>query len=132
MTMSSKRIKGCKVMLCTLSMLSNHFLYKFTTANPIKTLIVDEASQIEIGDYIPVFSKFSGTIRKTCFIGDDKQCKCFCIGLFCEAKVYHTLLVPPYGQEDLQDLQSIFEISHLRAYATFLNTQCMFLPACCC
>lgn len=32
--------------------------------------------------------------------------------------------VPPYGQEDLQDLQSIFEIAHLRKLALFLNTQC--------
>lgn len=35
-------------------------------------------------------------------------------------------LVPPYGQEDLQDLQSIFEIAHLRTNAIFLDTQCMF------
>ncbi|KAF5382186.1 hypothetical protein D9615_004444 [Tricholomella constricta] len=55
-------MKGCKVILCTLSMLSNRFINKFTSQNPIKTLIVDEASQIEI--------------------------------------------VPPFGQEDLQDLQN--------------------------
>ena len=34
------------------------------------------------------------------------------------------LLVPPYGQEDLQDLQSIFEIPHLREKVILLDTQC--------
>jgi hypothetical protein len=34
-------------------------------------------------------------------------------------------IVPPYGQEDLQDLQSIFEVAHLRQHALFLDTQCM-------
>ena len=34
------------------------------------------------------------------------------------------LLVPPFGQEDLQDLQSIFEVAHLQKYVQFLDTQC--------
>ena len=34
--------------------------------------------------------------------------------------------VPPYGQDDLGDLRSVFEIPHLREHAIFLNTQCMF------
>jgi hypothetical protein len=33
-------------------------------------------------------------------------------------------IVPPYGQEDLQDLQSIFEIPHLRRQVILLDTQC--------
>ena len=33
-------------------------------------------------------------------------------------------LVPPFGQEDLQDLQSIFEITHLRKQVILLDTQC--------
>ncbi|KAF8071840.1 P-loop containing nucleoside triphosphate hydrolase protein [Lyophyllum atratum] len=74
--MNPLAIKGCKVMLCTLSMLSNMHIRKFTTQNPIKTLIVDEASQIEIGNYVPLFVTFS-TLRKACFIGDDKQCTLF-------------------------------------------------------
>ncbi|OJA13627.1 hypothetical protein AZE42_03979 [Rhizopogon vesiculosus] len=46
-------------------MLSSFTLRKFggfTTA-PIKTLVIDEASQIETGDYIPLFTSHS-TIRK--------------------------------------------------------------------
>ncbi|KAF7336709.1 AAA-12 domain-containing protein [Mycena venus] len=107
--MSLARIKGCQVILCTLSMLSNPFLYKFTNQVPVNTIIVDEASQIEIGDYIPVFTKFQSTLRKMCFIGDDKQ-------------------LPPYGSEDLQDLQSIFEITHLCRLCLFLDTQYRMPP----
>lgn len=70
-------LQGVKVILCTLSMLSNSRITKFTKVNPLHTLVVDEASQIEIGDYISVFSDFKHTLRKVCFIGDDKQCKCF-------------------------------------------------------
>lgn len=40
---------------------------------PVHTVIVDEASQIELGDYLPLWSKFGNTIKKMVFIGDDKQ-----------------------------------------------------------
>ncbi|KDQ57105.1 hypothetical protein JAAARDRAFT_95213, partial [Jaapia argillacea MUCL 33604] len=76
----------------------------FTTLVPINTVIVDEASQIEIGDYLPLLHLFKPTLRKLVFIGDDKQ-------------------LAPYGQDDLGDLRSIFEIPHLRQGAIFLDTQ---------
>ncbi|KAJ6513134.1 P-loop containing nucleoside triphosphate hydrolase protein [Mycena sanguinolenta] len=107
--MSLSRISGCQVILCTLSMLSNKFIKKFVNQVPVNTIVVDEASQIEIGDYIPVFDRYGATLRKMCFIGDDKQ-------------------LPPYGQEDLQDLQSIFEITHLRRLCLFLDTQYRMPP----
>jgi regulator of nonsense transcripts 1 len=35
--------------------------------------------------------------------------------------------VPPFGQDDdPNNLPSIFEVGHLRGYAYFLNTQCLF------
>ncbi|KAJ7158645.1 P-loop containing nucleoside triphosphate hydrolase protein [Mycena filopes] len=101
-TMPLSRIKGCQVILCTLSMLSSRWLSKFTNQIPVNAIIVDEASQIEIGDYLPAFSNFQTSLRKICLIGDDKQ-------------------LPPYGQEDLQDLQSIFEVPHLRRFCLFLG-----------
>jgi regulator of nonsense transcripts 1 len=56
-----------------------------------------------------------------CFIGDDKQRK-----LKTLLKIKLTVSsVPPYGQEDLQDLQSIFEVPHLRRLCLFLDTQCI-------
>jgi hypothetical protein len=71
--LSPTRLTGCKVILCTLSMLSNTFMSKFTRFVPLRTLVIDEASQIQIGDYIPAFMTFSLSLRKVCFIGDDKQ-----------------------------------------------------------
>lgn len=72
----ASNLKGISVMLSTLSMLSNNFITTFTKAIPLHTLIVDEASQIEIGGYIPIFHSFKD-LRKMCFIGDDKQCESF-------------------------------------------------------
>jgi superfamily I DNA and/or RNA helicase len=60
-------------MLCTLSMLSNDRLDDFTRLVPVDTVIVDEASQIEVGDYFPMLFRFQNSIRKLVFIGDDKQ-----------------------------------------------------------
>ena len=46
----------------------------FTTLVPVQTVIIDEASQIEAGDYLPILAKYKTTLRKMVFIGDDKQC----------------------------------------------------------
>lgn len=101
-------------------MLSNYHLHKFTSKIPINYLVVDEASQINVSDYIAPLSTIP-TIQKLCFIGDDKQCE-FDIFL---SLYYLTLgLVPPYGQEEVEEVQSIFEISHLRTTALLLEMQC--------
>ncbi|KAF8843771.1 hypothetical protein BDN67DRAFT_896582 [Paxillus ammoniavirescens] len=67
-------LRGCPVVLCTLSMLSSDTLRRLGAFRmvPVRTVVVDEASQIEIGDYIPIFSTIT-TIRKVTFIGDDMQ-----------------------------------------------------------
>jgi len=90
-------------------MLSNSNIFKFTKEIPLKTMVVDEASQIEVGNYLSIFTNFKHSLRKLCFIGDDKQ-------------------LPPHGQEHLQDLQSIFEIPHLRKQVIFLDTQYRMPP----
>ncbi|KAJ6508011.1 AAA domain-containing protein [Mycena vitilis] len=64
-----------KVILCTLSMVSNHRISPIARLVPLQTVIVDEASQVEIGNYLPMIERFSTTLRKLVFIGDDKQCK---------------------------------------------------------
>ncbi|KAG0706771.1 P-loop containing nucleoside triphosphate hydrolase protein, partial [Suillus ampliporus] len=120
-----KHLQGCPVVLCTLSMLSSFMLLKqggFTAA-PLRTLVIDEASQIEIGDYIPMFTSHT-TIRKVCFIGDDKQYK----SSSCMSLHGLTFSVPPYGQEEIQELKSIFEVKHLKDHAIFLNTQYRMPP----
>ncbi|GJE88613.1 AAA domain-containing protein [Phanerochaete sordida] len=100
---ASKELAGCKVILCTLSMLSHPNIHLFTAKIPVKVMVVDEASQIAISGYIPPLNAFP-SLQKLCFIGDDKQ-------------------LPPYGQEQTASIQSIFEISHLRDQAIFLDTQ---------
>ncbi|KAF8126927.1 P-loop containing nucleoside triphosphate hydrolase protein [Boletus edulis] len=87
-------LNNCPVVLCTLSMLSSNVL---------------RASQIEIGDYIPIFSNFT-TIRRLSSLV--------------------IICIPPHGQDDIQELQSIFEVDHLTTQAStgkspfiFLDTQ---------
>ena len=64
-------------MLCTISMLSSGRLMQcgFTKVVPVQTVIIDEASQIEVGDYLPIFARYKTSLRKIVFIGDDKQCE---------------------------------------------------------
>lgn len=69
-----QRMLGCRVILCTLSMITNHRLGFITQQVPVDIVIVDEASQIEVGQYLPLLSRFQPTLRKMVFIGDDKQC----------------------------------------------------------
>jgi AAA domain len=70
-------LQGSEVILCTLSMISDPVLQKigFTQLVPITNVIIDEANQIEVGQYVPLFKTFGKTLRKICFVGDDKQCK---------------------------------------------------------
>lgn len=68
-------MQGCQVVLCTLSMLSHFKLPLFTSTARLSTLIIDEASQIGLGDYLSVLDKQATHLRKMVFIGDDKQCE---------------------------------------------------------
>ncbi|OBZ72566.1 Regulator of nonsense transcripts 1 [Grifola frondosa] len=103
---TSRLLLDSRVILCTLSMFSHYRLMPagFTRLVPVETVIVDEASQIEVGDYLPLLSKFGAKIKKLAFIGDDKQ-------------------LAPYGQDDLGVLKSIFEFDHLSKDSIFLDTQ---------
>ena len=64
-----------KVILCTISMLSTTrvVIAGFTRLVPVETVIVDEASQIELGSYLPILVRFTRDMKKLVFIGDDKQ-----------------------------------------------------------
>ena len=74
---NERLLLGSRVILCTMSMLSTNRLTKcgFTKIVPVQTVIIDEASQIEAGDYLPILAKYKTTLRKMIFIGDDKQRK---------------------------------------------------------
>ncbi|KAF7336708.1 Regulator of nonsense transcripts 1 [Mycena venus] len=99
-----QRMLHSRVVLCTLSMLSNPRLSAITRLVPLQTLMVDEASQVEIGDFVPMLYRFSRSLQKMVFIGDDRQ-------------------LPPHGADKIWSLQSVFEIPHLRKEAIFLDTQ---------
>ncbi|KAH9482282.1 ATP-dependent helicase upf1 [Psilocybe cubensis] len=101
---TSRQLLGSRVILCTLGMLSNPKLSNVTSLVPPQTVIFDEASQIEIGDYMSLLHRFKSSLQKLVFIGDDKQ-------------------LAPYGTSDIPELQSIFEKLHLRKAAVFLDTQ---------
>lgn len=102
----------------------------FARLVPVETIIVDEASQIELGGYLTILTRFRRDMKKLVFIGDDKQRESFFrmqSGLGIDARSLPAgLAVAPYGQEDLGSLAgSIFEQEHLRRDAVFLDTQCM-------
>lgn len=139
-TATENQLLESRVILCTLSMVSSFRISAITRLVPIETLIVDEASQVnvallfslprtsrhtkvEIGSFIPVISRFA--LKKLVFIGDDKQCTSPFFDVQCFPDI-HT--VAPYGQEDIEKLQSVFEMKHLRQGAIFLDTQCTFSP----
>lgn len=68
----------CRVILCTLSMLSTPNLRKSGLVNrvaPPAIVIVDEASQIEISTYLVPFHSLH-SLQRVCFVGDDRQRKC--------------------------------------------------------
>ena len=119
---ASKQLLDCTVILCTLSMFSNLKAGVYLTIVPPEIIILDEASQIECMGYLPIFHQFHSKLAKLVFIGDNKQCDFFSL-------TYMSWLtsssVPPYGQEDIPELRSIFEFSHLRRRALFLNMQCL-------
>ncbi|KIO15257.1 hypothetical protein M404DRAFT_211644, partial [Pisolithus tinctorius Marx 270] len=51
---ASRQLRGAKVILCTLGMLSNDHIAPFVEVNPVDILIFDEGSQIEVGNYLSV------------------------------------------------------------------------------
>ncbi|KAH9037839.1 P-loop containing nucleoside triphosphate hydrolase protein [Lactarius pseudohatsudake] len=104
-----KLLEDTQVVLCTLSMISSPRLRDLTQIVPIINVVIDEASQIEVSQYVPLFKSFGRTLRKLSFIGDDKQ-------------------LPPHGQDDLKNLQSIFEVAHLKTSAVFMDTQYRMPP----
>ena len=75
---NERMVLGSRVILCTISMLSARRVMQcgFTKIVPVQTVIIDEASQIEVGDYLPILAKYKTTLRKMIFIGDDKQRRC--------------------------------------------------------
>ncbi|PIL32979.1 hypothetical protein GSI_05097 [Ganoderma sinense ZZ0214-1] len=99
------QIGETKVILCTLSMLSNPCLREMGVFayRPVERLVVDEASQIDTFEFMHLFHSFS-KLEKVCMFGDPKQ-------------------LPPFGKEVAPNMQTIFDFKHLDASSYFLDTQ---------
>ncbi|KAI1784394.1 P-loop containing nucleoside triphosphate hydrolase protein [Ganoderma leucocontextum] len=99
------QIGTTKVILCTLSMLSNPALYESGVFDhvPVERLVVDEASQIDTFEFMHLFHNFK-KLEKVCMFGDPKQ-------------------LPPFGKEVAPNMQTIFDFKHLHAASHFLDTQ---------
>lgn len=99
-------ISATTIILSTLSMLSNPALDQNGMFDlvPLTILVVDEASQINVFEYMHVFFKFRNVMIKVCFFGDPKQ-------------------LPPYGKDKAPSMQCIFDIEHLKNESYFLNIQ---------
>ncbi|KAG1840498.1 AAA domain-containing protein [Suillus subalutaceus] len=77
--------------LCTLSTLSNPNIDTITRIVSVQTVIFDEASQIEVGDYVPLLQHFQNSLKKMVFIGDDKQpCRFLDVKMGREESVGHS------------------------------------------
>ncbi|KAG2339333.1 hypothetical protein BDR05DRAFT_977761 [Suillus weaverae] len=89
----SRLLLGARVILCTLSTLSNPNIDTITRIVSVQTVIFDEASQIEVGDYVPLLQRFQNSLKKMVFIGDDKQHRMpVVIGDFISDHVYNKKL----------------------------------------
>lgn len=68
-------ILGVRVILCTVSMITSPRLMECGLHEriPVRNVIVDEASQIQLGDLLPMFHYFSATLMRCCLVGDHKQ-----------------------------------------------------------
>ena len=69
---------GIKVILCTLAMLTATLLRRINLHEllPPHSLIVDEASQITMSDFLPAMYHLGEHIRRLGFVGDPKQREC--------------------------------------------------------
>ena len=73
---AARLLGGARVVLCTLSALAVDRLQSITHVVPPQMVLVDEASQIEVGDFVPLIHQYRETLQKIVFIGDDKQRGC--------------------------------------------------------
>ncbi|KAJ3710028.1 P-loop containing nucleoside triphosphate hydrolase protein [Lentinula raphanica] len=102
----SRLLGGSKVILSTLGLLSNAALKNSGVFNivPLERLVIDEASQINVFEYMTIFHNFRQCLGKVCFFGDPKQ-------------------LPPFGKEKAKTLESIFDIQHLKSSGYLLDVQ---------
>lgn len=70
---AQRLLLGSRVILSTMSSMLSNRMALIARVAPVQTLIVDEASQVDVGDYLPIINRFKHSLEKLVFIGDDKQ-----------------------------------------------------------
>ncbi|KAF5335473.1 hypothetical protein D9611_012174 [Ephemerocybe angulata] len=88
-------IGGSCIVLSTLGMLSNPALEERGVFKevPVERLIVDEASQIRIFEFLHLFERFRD-LEKMFFFGDPQQ-------------------LPPHNSENIRGMKTVFDLPHL-------------------
>ncbi|KAI0694619.1 AAA domain-containing protein [Cytidiella melzeri] len=122
------KLAGSRVILCSLSMFSSPRIVScgFTRIVPVNVVIVDEASQIEVGDYLPLLTIFAQTVKKLVFIGDDKQHRMPTpIGNFISGRVYSSRLKSQHNIHDLSCCKFVDVVkgAETRAGHSFKNVE---------
>ncbi|KZT59465.1 hypothetical protein CALCODRAFT_420384, partial [Calocera cornea HHB12733] len=70
---------------------------------PVRNLVIDEASQIFVGDFAHLFYRLAVDLKKVCWFGDPFQ-------------------LPPYGADHSEGLATVFDLPHLKENMHFLRT----------
>ncbi|CAA7262308.1 unnamed protein product [Cyclocybe aegerita] len=103
-----RELGGSQIVLSTLSMISNPALHDNGTFDiiPVKRLVIDEASQINIFEFMHILVRFQSSLQKVCFFGDPQQ-------------------LPPFGQDKVSRMKTIFDLQHISCLNQdlFLDTQ---------
>jgi hypothetical protein len=131
--------EGVSIILCTLAMLSNFNIPKVSQKLPIVNLVIDEASQISVFNYLvgrvhshilhdltypkPAIWSNATKLKRLCFFGDPCQCETG-YQLCCLDQSYSTTLVPPHDSDTVSSMKSIFDFPHMKDSGYFLDTQC--------
>ncbi|KAG6862110.1 hypothetical protein C0995_005922 [Termitomyces sp. Mi166 len=121
----SRLLGGSCIILSTLGMLSNPTLDQIGMFGvvPVERLVVDEASQIKIEDFLCVLYGFRASLQKLCFFGDPKQRMTLSLCNLLPTNDFFTTSVPPYGKDQVPEIKTIFDLPHLKETAGFLDTQ---------
>jgi regulator of nonsense transcripts 1 len=135
-------ILSSKVILCTLSMMLHPPLHDNGIFDlvPPRCLVIDEASQVNAFEFmvcyghltldanlIPIFSPF---LTHSANISTKSASLAIPCSVTCSFSLFSDyscpFIVPPFGQNDIPQIQTIFDFKHLnyKEDTYFLNTQC--------
>ncbi|KZV63408.1 hypothetical protein PENSPDRAFT_691686 [Peniophora sp. CONT] len=93
---------GVRVVVCTLAKLADPKIRALKEVIPVQTVVIDEAGQLDVNDLIPLIRIHSRTLARLVFVGDEKQ-------------------LPPFQQNNVETLRTIFDIAHLQKHRISLD-----------